>query len=382
MAIILRIWPIVVRTAVATVTAAIIVVGQSRPAIVNGAEGDGVVQPGDRTAPGRCSAGPVVDGVVFTAAHCTVDAIDGRPLQQLGSWPDPDETEPPGLDAQWFTTESDITNTITTGEGDIDVAGVLRPWPGMHIDKTGWVSGTTSGIAFDAPDPLLAGTWVRGLKVCHGDSGSVAYARVGPSDEVYIVGMVTNGNGGTNRETGEEEPNGTCSEAPPLDGDGRPDYWATIRRVDAMCDAAGLMDCVDEAGRVFGAIRSVNGTESGANIDVWAFDASDILRPAQVLATVDGVETQEFATSHPSIRTILDYRLSATARPLARVELDLEPGAHDVCIVVVNQDRGTDLDLGCRSVRAGQRFPGLAGGPPLGTDGEFLEWWRQPDRPI
>lgn len=344
--------------------------GASQVAV--GAEGDGVVQPGDRTAPGRCTAGPVVDGVAFTAAHCTVDSIDGRRLDQLGAFPDP-QAGTPGLDVQWFATDAETSAAISNSAGDVEVAGVLRPWPGMAVSKTGWVSGTTSGVIYDGPDALLAGSSVQGMQVCHGDSGAVVYAEVGPTRDVYVVGMVTNGNGGTNRVTGEEEPNGTCSEFPPIDGSGEPDYWATIRRVDALCDAAGLTGCVAQAGRLFGDITTVVGDVDHATVNAWAFDATDPRQPVVMRVVVDGGGASDVVVSRRRVRTVLDYSIVPDAAVAASVEIALGPGEHEVCLTALNQGAGDDLELGCRRVRVGERYVGLADGGGAGTPSD--RWW-------
>lgn len=348
------------------------------PAAVVAGEGDGVVQPGDRTAPGRCSAGPAFDGVIFTAAHCTVDSIDGRKLRQLGANPDDGIDDSTGLDVQWFDTDSELSNTIATADGDVAVAGVLRPWPGLRVQKSGWVSGVTAGVVTDHPDYLVSGSSVKGLQVCHGDSGAVAYARVGPADDVYLVGMVTNGNGGTNRVTGEEEPNGTCSEFPPIDGAGEPDYWAVIRRVDALCEVAGLSQCVEDAGRVFAAIESSVGTDDGALIDVWAFDASDVGVPVTLSISVDGGPPGNETVSQPSIRRTMDYSLPSGAAVATSIAIEADPGPHEVCVTARNQGPGIDVDLGCRTVRAGPRYAGLVGGPAIDGEGDFERWLNAP----
>lgn len=341
--------------------------------MVVGAEGDGVIQPGDRTAPGRCTAGPVVGNVAFTAAHCTVDRIDGRRLERLGIELDAGDGGSTGLDAQWFTSDAELSDTITTDSGDVEVVGVLRPWPGMRVTKTGWVSGVTAGLVVDGPDGLLGGSWVQGMKVCHGDSGSVAYAEVGPHRDVYIVGMVTNGNGGTNRVTGEEEPNGTCSEFPPLTADGATDYWGGIRRIEALCAAAGLVDCVEAAGRVFGEITSVVGSEDAAIVEAWAFDATDTKQPVVLAASIDGGPPVMTAVSDRRVKTVVDYSITPDVPVAASIVIPAEPGQHTVCVTAIDNGPGSDLDLGCRSVRVGVRVPGLPGHQPAGVAAR----WRQ-----
>lgn len=143
---------------------------------------------------------------------------------------------------------------------------------------------------------------------------------------------------------------GTCDGAPAAGT-----WWSAYAQA-LVANARLGAPAADLAPR--GSLEVVAGTGGGVRVTGWAYDEDDPTQPVRVRATVDGVAAG--ATAAALDRPDVDRAAGVGAAHGFDGVVPAAAGARRVCVTAVNIGAGSDVTLGCATVRAFRHDPYVA----------------------
>lgn len=339
---------------------------------VSARQDDGVVQPGDRFGNNYCTVGPAIGRFVFSPKHCTwiqgsgdAWAEDGAESDvdfsttqqsQSGDWRYSVVEPAPSTITTWFDCPSirrSVDDPITAigcqqSGDDLEFAGVIQPWRGLVISKSGPTTGTTTGTATNSPfDPQIPSSdgtlFVGDLYVCKGDSGSVAYAEI--DGAIYLVGMVTGGTGSL--AVDQDLKTYADNEKACYRTVDEPNYGhlVSIEHLCRQLPDPERSECLAEAGSPRGELEVRGEGEGRVDISAIGFDPDTAgAGPLETVAvTVDGITVPHRLELRDDAGR---FRLSAAEpwgvdAPIAAIG----DGAHEICALFPNASGTAGADL-------------------------------------